>query len=415
MKIPGIDKRPSISSFIASRLLILFAAFVLCYSFLVNHVYLWGIDEATSFYMEAEAEIVLQSYRTGEPIADSITGFREYYWPGQLPQKYRQMFVEHDTALNHLLLSQGDGLAIYMLPFGDSTVELYAVHILPDVTASDETSTSIRKLLLQVAITTLIALILMSAWVVYRLVNATMVLSRWAARLSSEDPQTQTLPETGLRFKEMYFLAQRLAGSFARVAEVNQKEQIFLRSLSHELRTPIAVTTAALDVLDKKVSEPATTKLTARIRRASNSMRSLTETILWLWREPEDDGQKHQTPLLPVIEQALADNQYLLKGKEIEVDNKVEPALVLNVDKTLLTIVCNNLVRNAFQYCDEGRVCLLADDRGLAIGNSYTEQSESQSQGFGLGLLIVQRIADNYGWQLVFEAKDGQFELAIRF
>lgn len=409
-----MKKAPGIPFFIGSRLLLLFAAFVLCYSFIVNHVYLMGMDEATSYYMSTEAELVMQSYETGEPVMENIEGYREYYWPGQLPQKYQQMFPDHHDKLNQLLMVNSSDMVTFLLPGGLTTIELYVVHILPDVEPTDQGSMSVRQMQLVAGVSALLALIAMSAWFIYRLVSATMVLSRWAAQLNSDKPDSFTLPEKGLHFKELHQLAQKLAASAKKVAEVSQREQQFLRSLSHELRTPIAVTSAALDILDKKNIESTTVKLTAKIRRATTTMRSLTETILWLWREPEQNQTLSEQKVHPVVEQALDDNQYLLKRKNVVVENRLPPELTVKVDKTLLNIVCNNLVRNAFQYCDDGKVVIIGDQRGLVIGNGYAKNSEI-SPGFGLGLLIVRRIADNYGWQIEINDKDGTFELAIRF
>lgn len=408
-----MKNKPGIAFYITSRLLALFAIFVVGYSYIANHLYLWGMDEATVFYMSAEADIVLEQYQQGDDIEEHIDGFREYYWPDSLPNKYQQQFNPLDNDLNRLFLHQAQDSVIYMMPLGENSLELYVVHILPNVSAADESTEPVRKMLIQIALVTLLGVVIIAVWFVYRLVSAVMSLSQWASKLSAEDDNSLTIPPQSMPFKELEFLAQRLSESFVTLAKFNEREQQFLRSLSHELRTPIAVTGAALDVLDKKAPE-SMTKLLARIRRASNTMRSLTETILWLWREPEGEKQGQIVLLHKVVEQALNDNQHLLKSKQVEVDNQIAQGSSFEIDETLLLIVCNNLIRNAFQHCDEGKVSIIDDSNSLTVINPVGEQ-DSVTAGFGLGLLIVQRIVDNYGWQLEVKSQDDVFAITVSF
>lgn len=416
----------SITSFITTRLLLLFAAIVLCYSLIVNHVYLWGMDEATEYYMFVEAEIILDSYQPGELIPDNIAGFREYYWPDRLPEAYKKRFPLHKTSINQFLFEQVKGTATYLLPAKLSetaqAIDLYVVHILPDVAPTDDRQSQIRQILITLAIVTLLLLLLLIGWFVYRIVNATKALSLWAQQLNSENHDSLRPPDSALYFTELKTVAGKLATSFSELAKFNQREQQFLRSLSHELRTPIAVTSAALDVLDKKAKDDGVAKWIGKIRRASNTMRALTETILWLWRDPSGETASSKIAIKPIIDQSIADNQYLLKNKSGTVDNQLDAQTSLLIEKPLLTIVCNNLIRNAFQYCDEGVVNIAGDENSLVVSNVYSvidsgteQQSTEADYGFGLGLLIVQRIVDNNGWFLRIDKQSGTFAVEVRF
>ncbi|MCJ8267885.1 MAG: HAMP domain-containing histidine kinase, partial [Psychrosphaera sp.] len=397
----------SITTFITTRLLLLFGAFIVCYSFIVNHVYLWGMDETTEYYMFTEAQIIMESYQSPDVITQQEPGFREYYWPQQLPQSYKEQFPAYISSINRTLMITTERSAIYLLPvsFGldELAVDIYVVHILPDVDAADGGSGKIRQLLIILAVATLALLLLMIGWFVYRLVNATLALSLWAEQLNSDNHSSLAVPDKTRYFAELNHVAQKLRASFSELAEFNRREQQFLRSLSHELRTPIAVISAALDVLDKKNKDQGLAKLVGKIRRASNTMRALTETILWLWRDPSAQGASGNILIKPIIEQSIIDNQYLLKNKTVSIDNQLGEGLAFVVDKTLLTIICNNLIRNAFQYCDEDTVVITAGDNLICINNTCSSEIDTlldADYGFGLGLLIVQRIVDSHECQL---------------
>lgn len=81
-----------------------------------NHVYLWGLGEATVYYMSTEAENVLESHQPGDPIDSHISGYRAFYWPGELPLKYQQQFPTFAQSVNQGLFMESNGVAIYLLP-----------------------------------------------------------------------------------------------------------------------------------------------------------------------------------------------------------------------------------------------------------------------------------------------------------
>ncbi len=417
-----MSKNRSITAFITTRLLLLFGAFIVCYSIIANHVYLWGMDEATEYYMFAEAEIVMDNHQSPEAIIQTVAGFREYYWPQQLPQSYKEQFPAYISSINQSMMIANEHSVIYLLPVSfDSNelqVDLYVVHILPDVDPTQAGSARIRQLLIMLGVATLALLLLMIGWFVFRLANATVALSLWAEQLNSDNHNSLMVPDNARYFTELNHVAQKLRASFSELAEFNRREQQFLRSLSHELRTPIAVTSAALDVLDKKNKDAGLPKLLGKIRRASNTMRALTETILWLWRDPSAVGQGADISIKPIIEQSIIDNQYLLKNKTVNIDSQLTEELTFNIDKTLLTIICNNLIRNAFQYCDDDCVVITASEHFICISNSCSNEvasSPDADYGFGLGLLIVQRIVDSHQWQLHIDKQAQTFAVKVMF
>ena len=108
--------------------------------------------------------------------------------------------------------------------------------------------------------------------------------------------------------------------------------------------------------------------------------------------------------LSALVAQAAKDNEYLLSNRPVEFANRIDPNLSVICEPALMGIVCNNLVRNAFQYSEEGQVTVAANPNGMTLSNPYSFDSQQAEQdadfGYGLGLLILQRIADKQGWQL---------------
>ena len=71
-----------------------------------------------------------------------------------------------------------------------------------------------------------------------------------------------------------------------------------------------------------------------------------------------------------------------------------------------------NLIRNAFQYTDEGEVLITVSADSLTVFNKNTEALSDEEPGgdsdygFGLGLLLVEQIAQRLEWLYQYEGYD---------
>ena len=100
---------------------------------------------------------------------------------------------------------------------------------------------------------------------------------------------------------------------------------------------------------------------------------------------------------------------------------QTNPELILPVDSGLVKIVASNLVRNAFFFTASGSVRVLQDADSLTVSDSgpgipakAVEQvfvrhyHDMGSTGAGIGLSLVKRICDCYGWQVRLESRENQ-------
>jgi signal transduction histidine kinase len=114
-----------------------------------------------------------------------------------------------------------------------------------------------------------------------------------------------------------------------------------------------------------------------------------------------------------VIDEAVEKHRYLLRSKPVTVDVSTDPSVELQADRGLLYILVSNLVRNAFSFTDEGRIDIHQDaqqivvsDTGRGVPGDAVEQvflrhfRSAASDGAGIGLALVKRICDRYGWHI---------------
>ena len=218
---------------------------------------------------------------------------------------------------------------------------------------------------------------------------------------------------------------EELAGVFdrqlSRMRAFIERERAFGADMSHELRTALAVILSATEVLldDDTLSDKQKTRV-QRIERAARDMAELGTALLLMARE--DHAQAGGgCQVAAVIEEAVERQQHVLGSKPVAVDVQTDPTLVVTADCGLVDILVSNLVRNAFSYTDAGSVTIHQDSRSLVISDTgrgipanaidqafLRHYRDITSTGAGIGLSLVKRICDRYGWQVRLESGEQQ-------
>lgn len=229
-------------------------------------------------------------------------------------------------------------------------------------------------------------------------------LLTWSEKISNDFNEAEA-PD--FKFNEFNRIANCLASSLKTNAQLIEKEKRFLAHASHELRTPIAIIKANLEIFEKIDVSEATKQPLMRLERASSSMQLITETLLWLSRQSECKPTASMVDFPQLLTRLIDEQNYLIQGEEVEVItlfDKVDPCLV---PLSPLMIVLNNLIRNTFQYTHTGWIKISYQDNRILIENHDTEQViEPTIEGFGLGLELTQRICLKLDWKLDINFQD---------
>jgi signal transduction histidine kinase len=201
-----------------------------------------------------------------------------------------------------------------------------------------------------------------------------------------------------------------------------ERERAFSADISHELRTALAVILSTTEVLldDDSLSEKQKARI-GRIERAARDMAELGTALLLMVREEHRLSMGGGCVLANVVREVVEKQRYLLVGKSVEVEVQTQPDLILTADTGLVEILVSNLIRNAFSYTAAGKVVVLQDahsmtvrDTGKGIPSHAIEQvfvrhfRDMASEGAGIGLSLVKRICDRYGWQVRLESGENQ-------
>ncbi|NCP66146.1 MAG: HAMP domain-containing histidine kinase [Paraglaciecola sp.] len=213
---------------------------------------------------------------------------------------------------------------------------------------------------------------------------------------------------------EVGVLAETIEKTLERISAFVARERYFTSSASHELRTPITVITGALELLEQSQLSAADVKVLDRVRRATLDMKTTIEMFLCLARETDDGLYDEQFLVMPLVDKAIEQQRYLLNGKflDVEIDKYASPSVCGHPQAFFIAV--NNLVRNAFEHTldAQGPITIRIEEHELCVTNQVSsaadEQhspSETASQGYGLGLGIVQRLCERNGWSFLLHAE----------
>ena len=186
--------------------------------------------------------------------------------------------------------------------------------------------------------------------------------------------------------------------------DVTLREKLFLRHASHELRTPIAILSSNLELMDRLTERPDRSEeenaALLRQYRAIEDVRLLIETLLWINRQSDQIPSSETVHLDLEIQGIIASYRYLIDDDEVELC--ISGADVeLFAPVSAVRIVLSNLVKNAFQYTKVGEVSIVIEPSWVVIENvnrGEIDFVDSDEFGFGLGLELVVLICERFQW-----------------
>ena len=277
----------------------------------------------------------------------------------------------------------------------------------------------------------ILLIIYLLSWVAYRQSHrAVSPIVQLAKAMDSFDIHQDSFSDLNLdhvRNKadaEVMALLEALDHFTERLEGFIERERQFTRDASHELRTPLAVIKGSMDLLRKRSDfNSAEQKALHRITDTVNDMEALLQTLLLLARE--DEGQLPETPIVlnDLVVQLIDKQAQVINKHHIGISIQDDCLLELNAPEKVLSILIGNLTRNAFNYTREGQVTIRIEDKKISVEDSGIGMSANElaqvfkpfyradkgaGGGYGLGLTIIKRLCNRFGWQVQVNSTPGK-------
>lgn len=208
------------------------------------------------------------------------------------------------------------------------------------------------------------------------------------------------------------------------IAEAYEKQKRFVTDAGHEIKTPLTIINANVDILELELGGE--NESLADIKGQTQRLKSLTEDLVMLSRmeEAEDNLLKIEFPVSEVVTEAAGPFRALAMSEKKEFVCKVEPMLTLNGNDKSIRQLVSILLDNALKYSPQGsRIKLTLAKRGrtirLSVSNAtyfdldpgqmervfdrfYRTDSSRNSEtgGHGIGLSVAKAIVTAHGGRI---------------
>jgi signal transduction histidine kinase len=269
-----------------------------------------------------------------------------------------------------------------------------------------------------------LTMILISAgvgwWLAGHVVSPIAELSR---RVSGAHPEDESLDVgAGFPADEIGLLAHVFGAYLKRMRAFIERERDFTADVSHELRTPLAIVQGVVEIMeDDGQLHGKQRERIARIGRANREMVNLTAALLLMSREQTaEEAVQQQCDVCEVVGESVEMHRHLLSA-DTRVDLHCDANPRIAAERTLLGVVVGNFIRNAFTFTKSGTVSVTVTGNSMTIADTGSGIRDEEihkifqrhfkgadSVGAGIGLSLVKRICDRYGWRATIESAEGR-------
>lgn len=251
----------------------------------------------------------------------------------------------------------------------------------------------------------------------YKPINRTLLLAR----------VKNSLEKRRLRHKQLQHLEN-----------INQLKDQFVRTITHEMKNPLALISGYVDLLieDDVLPEGQPQEFLASIQRYTTQMHTLVQDLLDL-SKINMTLSLEQVDVATVIDSCIADMRVLAEKKNINItfDHPSAP-IERKLDAFRMQRVFSNLISNAIKYTpDDGDILIQVyepkevpqanalvveiTDNGIGIPEEDQERifesfyrvrtdEHQRIEGTGLGLAIARAIVEQHGGQISVASKLGE-------
>lgn len=195
----------------------------------------------------------------------------------------------------------------------------------------------------------------------------------------------------------------------------------FTENASHEMQTPLAIIRNKLEIFSQNIDlNKEESKLLYSVHAAATRLSRLNDSLLLLTKIENNYFSNNESVN---FSQLLADYMETIEEpaliQNIIINTSIEQAVLLNMSEPLAEILISNLVSNAFKHnYKNGEINIKLNQSEFQISNTGKEPAFKTDQLFerfqkdsanpdsiGLGLSIVKKIAESYGFALSYEYK----------
>lgn len=217
-------------------------------------------------------------------------------------------------------------------------------------------------------------------------------------------------------------VAQEFNNAIAKIQELIRSRQLFLRTIMHELKTPIGKGRLITEMLDDETQKERLVNVFERLEILINEFAKIEQLLSKSYSLNYQDY--HFSLILEQVkDMSMLDNWDELISTDIKCD------AVINVDFGLFALAIKNLIDNALKYSSDKKVRIICDENKVSVANrgaalaksfehykqAFIRNKDEKATGMGLGLYIIDKICELHKFRFEYNYSDGTHYFSIVF
>ncbi|WMJ74427.1 HAMP domain-containing sensor histidine kinase [Cytophagaceae bacterium ABcell3] len=200
----------------------------------------------------------------------------------------------------------------------------------------------------------------------------------------------------------------------------------FIYKVSHDLKAPLSSMSGIINLINLDPNNNSTQEYVELLHKQIKRMNCILVDLLELSRVSSEKFEKSEINLSNLTYEIIDSVGHLPNSEHLKIYTNIPPSLVINIEKTLISSVLQNLIINAINYhnlrSEDPNICINADlegsilkikiaDNGPGISPELHDKifdkffrGNTNAEGSGLGLYIVKNIISKMNGEIVMES-----------
>ena len=206
----------------------------------------------------------------------------------------------------------------------------------------------------------------------------------------------------------------------SKIRELLRSRQLFLRTIMHELKTPIGKGRIVSEMVQNPTHKTRLIAIFERLDMLINEFGKIEQLL------SKNYALNYQESYFSNILDQARDMLMLDKFEE-KVGVDIRRDILLRVDFGLFSLAIKNLIDNALKYADDRKAQVICDKDGIVVRNlgqplqnpieyymqAFIREKGTKSSGMGLGLYIIDHICRMHKFSLKYSYEDGYHAFKI--
>lgn len=308
----------------------------------------------------------------------------------------------------------------YIMYFVDSkTKEIKFTHIQQQIHAQERL---IRMSLMFILVFSLLTYLLSHIFVrssFYR-VNALLKYVQW---LNIHNLDTK-VPHIWPANDEIQIIANKFQESLDTIKSQTDNLKHFISYASHELKTPLMSMSALIDVGEKTSKfELVKDKIKSSIQTMNNLIEQLLSQLKQQNEIDKSNNKENISMISDIALEVINENKLLFPTHNFKL-NQSRANISVQMNKENLKTILHNIIQNACKYSKESSIVTITiNDSYISIQDEWIGIAKidldkirwefyrvrQDIDGHGLGLALVKKIIDQYGWNIDVKSEVGKW------